>query len=159
MGHAVENRILSFFDEDEEPLRTTSRTRVRRPTPRPRRGRPAGGSSADAQSVVIRRLVALALGVFLLFVLVFSARACNNSRHKDALREYNRQASNIAIESRQTGDELFRALEQGGSQSPQALYAQILSYKGTAENQLKQAQKLKPPSELRSAQESLLLAM
>jgi hypothetical protein len=107
----------------------------------------------------MRRLIALALGVFVLFVLVFAVRACNNSRHKDALREYNRQASNIAIESRQTGDELFRALEQGGSQSPQALYAQILSYKGTAENQLKQAQKLKPPSELRSAQESLLLAM
>jgi hypothetical protein len=107
----------------------------------------------------MRRTIAIALGVFVLFIIVIAVRACGNSRHKDALREYNRQASNIAIESRQTGEELFRTLEQGGSQSPQALYAQILSYKGTAENQLKQAQKLKPPSELRSAQESLLLSM
>jgi len=41
--------------------------------------------------------------VLLLFALILLVRACNNSRHKDALSNYNRQVSNIATESRQNG--------------------------------------------------------
>ena len=43
---------MSFFDEDDEPPRTTSRTRVR-PSPTSRRGRVTSGGSSDAQSVLV----------------------------------------------------------------------------------------------------------
>ena len=60
---------MSFFDEDDEPARTTTRSRTRT-QPRPRRGSPAGGGGggADQQTVLVRRMVGV-IGIAL-FILV-----------------------------------------------------------------------------------------
>jgi hypothetical protein len=121
---------LSFFDEDDEPQRT--RTRVR-PSPPPRRGRVVGGGGADGQTVLVRRMVAVLVAAALLLVLVLLVDACNDRRHKDALRNYNVQVSGIATESRQNGDQFFEAMAQGGSQAPQDLYQQIVGFKNSAD--------------------------
>jgi hypothetical protein len=148
---------LSFFDEDEKPLRTT-RTRTR-PSPRPRRGGPAGGGPGDAQAVLIRRMVAGIAGAVILLMLFFLVRACNTSRHENALKDYNRQVSGIATQSRQTGDEFFKLFEQGASKSPQELQSQILSFRESAETALKQAKSLGTPNDMADAQRSLLISL
>jgi hypothetical protein len=147
---------LSFFDEDDEPQRT--RTRVR-PSPPPRRGRVVGGGGADGQTVLVRRMVAVLVAAALLLVLVLLVDACNDRRHKDALRNYNVQVSGIATESRQNGDQFFEAMAQGGSQAPQDLYQQIVGFKNSADKSLEQASRLDVPDDMRSAHESLLIAL
>ena len=148
---------MSFFDEDDEPPRTT-RTRTR-PSPPPRRGRVAGGGSSTSQTVVIRRMVAVILGAALLLVLFLVVNACNDRRHENALSDYNRRVSNLAVESRNTGSEFFKQMEQGGAQAPQDLYQQIVSFRNTANQSLTQAQDLPVPDDMAEAQRSLLISL
>jgi hypothetical protein len=153
---------VSFFDEDDEPHRTTTRARPRT-TPRPRRGSPAGGGrrggGTDAQQVLVRRMVGI-IGIALV-ILVFGLllHSCSTSRHKTALTDYNRQVNNIGTASAQTGTEFFRAMGQAANQSPEDLQQSISSFKVNAEQQLKQAQDLSTPDDMRSAQQSLLIGL
>jgi len=150
---------LSFFDEDDEPTRTSSRTRTQTRV-RPRSARPAGsGAAPDAQALLVRRIVAVVAGAVLLFLLFFVVRACNNGRHDNALKDYNRQVSNIATASTQTGESLFKALDASGNASANDLYQQIIAMKSSADGTLKQAQDLNVPSDMTDAQQSLLIAL
>ncbi|HEX6021661.1 MAG TPA: hypothetical protein VFZ00_06670 [Solirubrobacter sp.] len=104
-------------------------------------------------------MVAVLVGALILLVLVLLVRACNDRRHKDALRNYNVQVSGIATESRQNGAQFFEAMNQGGSTAPQDLYQQIVGFKNSAEKTLEQAKRLDVPDDMRSAHESLLIAL
>ena len=113
----------------------------------------------DGQTVLVRRMVAVILGAVLLLVLILVVRACNDSRHKEALRNYNLQVSGIATESRQTGDQFFEAMNQGGQQAPADLYGQVIQFKNSADKSLAQARELDVPDDMVSAQQSLLIAL
>jgi len=138
---------VSFFDEDDE---------TRRHTPRPRR--PGGGGVAtDSQTLVIRRAVA-GIGFLLVFVLlVFVVRSCRNSQHESALKDYNNEVSSIASDSaRQVGAPFFQLLGQGGNASASDLQTQISAFRVQADQQLKQAEGLSVPDDMKSAQQSFL---
>jgi hypothetical protein len=141
---------VSFFDEDDEPRRTT---------PRPRRARPAGGGVAtDSQTLMIRRAVAVGFGLLLLVLLFIAVKSCRNSAHENALRDYNRQISAIGDDSaRQVGAPFFQLLTEGGA--PQDLQTNISSYRVQAEQQYDQAQRLDVPSDMKGAQQSALMAL
>jgi hypothetical protein len=141
---------LSFFDEDDEPRRTT---------PRPRRARGSGGGVAtDSQTLMIRRAVALGLGLLLVILLGFVIKTCQASRHENALKDYNRQISAIGDDSaRQVGAPFFQLLSEGGS--PQDLQTNISSYRVQAEQQYDQAARLDAPSDMKGAQQSALIAL
>jgi hypothetical protein len=147
---------LSFFDEDDEPPRT-ARTRVR-PSP-PRRGRVTSGGSSDAQTVLVRRMIAGIVGLLVLLVLFFGVRACNNSRHKNALRDYTSRVTQIGTESQNQGETLFKALDGAAQTSPTELYQNVLGIKGSADQSLKQAEALSVPGDMTNAQQSLLIAL
>jgi hypothetical protein len=149
---------VSFFDEDDEPVRTTQRTRACA-APRPRRGTPPGGRSPDAQTLLIRRMILFFAAALVVLVLGFVIKSCSNSRTQSALREYNTKVSELAVKSRSTGDAFFRAMGQGASQSPQALYGQIISWKTDADTTLTQAKALSVPDKMKGAQQSLLIAL
>jgi hypothetical protein len=148
---------LSFFDEDDEPPRT-ARTRVR-PSPPPRRGRVTAGGQTDAQTLLVRRMIAGIFAVLILLVLFFGVRACSNSRHKNALRDYNRQVNQIGQESQQTGAQFFGSLDKARDSSPTDLYQAVLGYKGSADQTLKQAKALSVPGDMTAAQQSLLISL
>jgi hypothetical protein len=143
---------LSFFDEDDEPRRTT----------RPRRARPAGGgvATADSQTLLIRRAVAGIGIVLVLLLLVFFVNSCRNSQRENALKDYNRQISTIGAEStRQVSAPFFQLLTEGAGTSPQDLQTQISGYRVQAEQQYEQAAGLDVPDEMRGAQQSALEAL
>src|SRR5690242_2288387 len=130
---------LSFFEEDEEP------TRVRR-QPRPRRATPAGGGGgggSDQQTVWTRRGVAIGGLVLLFILLVLVINACQDSRRKNALRDFNRQAQAIVTASDdEVGKGFFDTMRRGASQSPENLQTQVSSLRAQADSQLQQAEKL-----------------
>jgi hypothetical protein len=141
---------LSFFDEDDEPRRTT---------PRPRRGRPTGGGVAtDSQTLLIRRAVAGGLALLLIILLGIAVKTCRDSAHKNSLRDYNRQISAIGDDSaKQVGAPFFQLLTEGGA--PQELETSISSYRVAAEQQYDQAARLDVPSDMKGAQQSALIAL
>ena len=119
-----------------------------------------GDPSADQQTVLLRRAVAIG-GLILLIVLLFVAvRSCASSRQENALKDYNREVSSIVRESdSQIGAPFFELLGQAGDESPQDLQSNISGYRVQAENQLKQARDLSVPGEMTGAQQSLLIAL
>jgi hypothetical protein len=143
---------LSFFDEDDEP----------RKTPRPRRARPAGGgvATADSQTLLIRRGVALVGGIIVLLALFFLVKSCRDSAQENALKDYNRQLSTIATDSaRQVGAPFFQLLSESGASAPQELQTSISGYRVQAEQQYEQARRLDVPDEMQGAQEAALIAL
>jgi hypothetical protein len=141
---------LSFFDEDDET----------RTTPRPRRGRTAGGGVAttDSQTLMIRRAVAAGLGLLVLVLLIIAVKSCRDSAHQNSLRDYNQQLSSIGSDSaKQVGAPFFQLLTEGGA--PQDLQTNISSYRVQAEQQYDQAAKLDVPDDMKGAQQSALMAL
>src|SRR6476659_6287170 len=149
-GRPVIIGALSFFDEDDEP----------RGNPRPRRSAAVGGGSTDQQTLLVRRAVAIG-GLVLIFVLlIFALKSCANSRKENALKDYNREVSSIVKESdTQIGAPFFQPMGQSSSTSPQDLQTNISGYRVQSEALLKQARSLNVPSEMKGAQQSLLMAL
>ncbi len=116
--------------------------------------------SADQQTLLLRRAVAIG-GLILLLVLLFVAvRSCASSRKENALKDYNREVSSIVRESdSQIGAPFFELLGQAGDESPQDLQTNISGYRVQAEAQLKQASDLSVPGEMKGAQQALLMAL
>jgi hypothetical protein len=150
---------VSFFDEDVEPARTTPRTRTRQ---RPRGSGSGGGGrrAADSQTVLVRRVVFGGVLVVVLLLLAVGVHSCQVSQRKNGLRDYNRRITAIATESSQTGSEFFKVLTQNSSQqSPQDLQTAISGYRVQAEQQLKQAQGVDTPDQMKAPQQSALIAL
>src|SRR3954453_8538348 len=83
---------VAFFDEDDEP--------TRRPPPRPRRTAPAGRPPRPTQQdLLVRRVGAAAIALLLLILLIVFVNACQDSRRKNALRNYNQDAESIVSSS------------------------------------------------------------
>ncbi len=142
---------MSFFEEDDPPTRRA---------PRPRRAAPAGGPDVDPQTLWVRRAVALVAAIVVLILLVVGVRACQNSAHESALRDYNREAGALIEQSdTATGDAFFETLTQAAADSPEDLQADISSLTSEADRILDQAIKLETPDDLKSAQQSLLIAL
>ncbi len=94
----------------------------------------------------------------LVILLGLFVSSCRESQAKKALKTYNNKVSGIAAESQGTGTDFFK-LFKSGQPSATDLQASINSLRVQAETTLKQAQGLSVPSEMTSAQQSLLIAL
>jgi hypothetical protein len=147
-------RPLSFFDEDDQTTRT--RTRPRRATPSP----DGGGGPVDRSAIRTRQAVALGVGLLLLVLLVLVFRGCAQARAENALRDYNREHTSIVSDSdQQVGVPFFDLLGRVGDDSPQDVAANIGSLRVTAEQHLRQAERLSVPDDMVPAHRSLLIAL
>jgi len=119
-----------------------------------------GDPSADQQTLLLRRGLAVGGLLLLLILLFFTVRSCASSRKENALKDYNREVASIVRESdTQVGAPFFELLGQAGDESPQDLQTNISGYRVQAEAQLKQARSLDVPGEMKGAQQSLLMAL
>ena len=105
---------MSFFDDEpDEP------TRVTRPA-RPRRAATAGGRGRTVRApadIARRRQFVLfgGLAVVALLLLLF-VKSCSSTRHKNALKDYNRDVTSIVQSSDRTvSKQLFDVLSKGGA--------------------------------------------
>jgi hypothetical protein len=147
---------VSFFDEDDEPARTRTAPRSPRRGGAVRAGRP---TSADSQTLLIRRAVALGGGVLILILAVVAIRGCLDARKENGLKDYNRELGSIIRQSdTQVAKPFFDLLDQGG-RSAADLTSAIAGYRQTADDELKQARGLDVPGQMATAQESALVAL
>jgi hypothetical protein len=139
---------VSFFDEDDEPTRRSTR---------PGRTRSGGTASADRQTVLIRQAVLVGGVLVFALILFFLIRGCAADARKRGLRDYNQNAGRIITESdRQIAKPFFDLLNDAKGQSPADLQSTISGYRTEAEQQFKAAQGLSVPDQMVGAQRSLL---
>jgi hypothetical protein len=144
---------VSFFDDEpDEP------TRVTRPA-RPRRAAPAGAAGTPPPDVARRRQFVLFGGLALIaLLLILFARSCAGTRHKNALKDYNRDVTSIVQSSDGTASkQLFDVLQ--GSGATQDVSAAVQQVRLVAEEDAKRAKALDAPDDVGAAQHDLELVM
>jgi hypothetical protein len=146
---------VSFFDDEpDEP------TRVTRPA-RPRRAATPGGAAAATPppDVARRRQFVLFAGLAIIIIfIILLARGCAGTRHKNALKDYNRDVTSIVQDSdRNVSRQLFDILEKGGS--TQDMIAAVNQVRVVAEDDAKRARGLSAPDDVTAAQTNLELVM
>jgi hypothetical protein len=143
---------LSFFDEGDEP-----RTRVatpRRPATAPT------GPAVDQQTLLVRRGVALGLGVLLVILLALGVKGCLNSRKERSLKDYNREVYALVQDSKTKVSEPFFGLIAGArGKSPLDVETQVNQFRVVAEEQVRNARNLDTPGDMKPVQRNLLLLM
>jgi hypothetical protein len=147
---------MSFFDEGDEPTRAT-----RPRAARPRRPVPSGGGprTPDEQTLLVRRAVAGGLALLVIILLIFGIKSCADNAKENALKDYNRNVSAVAVASvREVSEPFFRLLNTGGSQGGD-LQAQVNQLRLVAEEQVKRAQGFDVPGDMKRAQADLLMVL
>ena len=141
---------MSFFEEDDEPTRRQ---------PRPRRAAPAGGPGPDQQQLLMRRAVAVGMALLVFLVLVLAVKSCRDTSRKNSLKDYNRSVAALVQQSdTDVGANFFEQLRQAQEDSPGDLQTAISSLRVQSETLLEQAEKVKTPDAMVTAQRSLLIA-
>ena len=155
---------VSFFDDDDQPTRTSR-------TPRPRRAGGAsasggaraagggGGGPSDQQQLMIRRAIALGAIVVLLILIIIGFNSCRTNAKKNSLRDYTTDVATLVRDSDDRVGQPFFDLLQSGDQSPVTLETQINQYRVTAEDQVERAQNLDVPDQMVDAQRDFLMVL
>ncbi len=112
----------------------------------------------DTQTLWVRRLIALGVGVLILVLLVWGVHSCQVSRKHSAFRNYNREVSALLQESGQQSGELFNLLgnASGNSASPVDVTNNANGVRVQAEQLVDRARGTSHPGELSTAQRYLI---
>jgi hypothetical protein len=132
---------LAFLDEDELAPEESGARRY----------------GADPQrQYLVRRVIALGVGVLILILLLLAVRGCLNARKERGFENYARDLDAIVAESNQLSAAFFDRLEQPErNQSELALAQQVAGDRNTAEGLLNRVESLDTPGELEGAQGEL----
>jgi hypothetical protein len=107
---------------------------------------------------MVRRRVAAGVGVVLLIAIVLLVNGCLKSQKQQALKNYNRDVSQIARESdEQVSGPLFTALAGAGAKSALNVEVQVDQLRIQAQDLATRVKGLSVPGEMASAQRDLLL--
>jgi hypothetical protein len=141
---------VAFLDEedalpvDEAPLPPT---RAPRPPRSPR------------QQILIRRLIAAAGAVLLLFLIVLGFKGCLQARKERAIQGFVTDTGSLMNESSQVGQDFFSLLGNPSGRDVTDYAAQVKSYRGASETLYDRAQKLNPPDEMKNAKQAVVITL
>lgn len=125
----------------------------------PGRGRREPGRPAR-QQIVLRRLIAVGVGLLIVLLFGLGLKACFNSRSKAALEDYvDRDVRSIVTDSQQTSDQFFSTLNDPKGLTPLDYENEIKSDRSAADALVSRAEKLDPPGDMKAAHSALELAL
>ena len=158
---------MSFFDDGEE---TAPRPPAREPRPpgaaggreqrpRPRGAQPGDGPlPADQHTLMVRRRVAVGVGVVLLIVIILIVNGCLKSQKQQGLKDYNRNVSQIARESdERVSRPFFETLSGAGAKSALSAEVQVDQLRILAQSLANHAGSLSVPGDMTGAQRNFTL--
>jgi hypothetical protein len=109
---------------------------------------------------MVRRAVAGGIGLLVVILLVFGIKSCRDNARDNALKDYNRNVSTVAVDSTQeVSDPFFRLLNGGGSSGGGDLQVQVNQLRLVAEEQVRRARSFDVPGQMKRAQNDLLLVL
>jgi CARDB len=133
---------LAFLDEEEQTAASDLPERPRRESSGPERRR---------KQYLVRRLIAVGVGVAFLILIVIAFRGCLEARSDRGIRNYVQDIGTIMQESQQRGEEFFTALEGEGGLSEEDAEARILAVRSNSTSLLDRAEDLDVPDQMREA--------
>ena len=139
---------MAFLDGEEQVIAPPEPERPRRQGPERRR-----------QQVLVRRLIAVGVGLGFLILFVVGVRGCLEARSDRGLRNYTQDVGTIMQESEQRGKEFFEALEGTGGLSEQEVEQKVTSIRSASASLLDRAENLDAPDQMRDAQSATTLAL
>jgi len=142
---------LAFLDEEDRQRLAPE------PSDPPRRR--SIGPQRRRQQYLVRRLIAVGLGLVLLILVVLGFRGCLEARSDRGLRNYTQDVGTIMAESQQRGEDFFEVFENPDNLSDLELQQQILSLRGASESLLNRAENLDAPGQMSRAQGAVTLAL
>jgi hypothetical protein len=132
---------VAFLDEDE--LQSGS-------------GEPRRSGAERQRQLLLRRVIALAVGVLLIILVLLAVRGCLDARKERGFENYVSDLDTIVAQSNQLSTDFFgRLLNPEQNADSLELEAQISSDRGTAESLLQRVEGLDTPDELAEAQVDL----
>ncbi len=142
---------MAFLDEEEDELALPEeRGRPHRP-PRPPR--------TPRQQLLVRRLVAVGVGVLFLILIVVGIKGCLNARKERAIKDFGTRAAALVTESDQVGNSFFNdVLQKTSTLDATEISTQVKSFRGATASQYERLNDLSAPSEMSAAKQQLLTA-
>jgi hypothetical protein len=108
---------------------------------------------------MLRRVIALVVGVLLIILLLLAVRGCLNARKERGLENYVSDLESIVEQSNQLSTQFFARFEDPPANAdPLELEAQIASDRGNAEGLLQRVEGLDAPDDLSEPQAELVQA-
>ena len=109
----------------------------------------------------MRQAIAIGVGIILLLIIIFGVKGCLDTASESALKDYNRNVAAIVADSDNQVTAPFFELLSGGTAGAAAgdLQVQINQIRLAAEEDGKRANELDVPSEMRDAQQNLVLTL
>jgi CARDB len=141
---------LAFLDEEQEELA---------PPPEPERPRRFEGPERRRQQFLLRRLIAVGVGLCFLILLVLGFRSCLEARSDRGLRDYAESISTTMQESEQRGDEFFELVDNPGDTTEQQFEQQVNSQRNYAQSLLDRAENVGVPGQMDDAQSAVVLTL
>lgn len=141
---------MAFLDEEEQIA-------VAEEPERPRRR--FGGAERRRQQFLVRRLIAVGVGLAFLILLVIGVRGCLEARSDRGLRNYTQDVGTIMAESEQRGKDFFELFQSPERLSELQLQQRINSLRGASESLLNRAQNLDTPGQMSDAHDAVTLSL
>jgi len=138
---------VAFLDEEEDELPL--------PEPPARPTRPPRPPRAPRQQLLIRRLIAVGVGILFLILIVIGIKGCLNARKERAIKDFGTRAGSLVVASDQVGDEFFKLLDSPSTSDTTQFGTQVKSFRGATDSQYQRLQSLGAPSEMSTAKQSL----
>jgi len=120
-----------------------------------RRARPP--RRPQRQQILLRRALALGVGLLILILIVLGVRGCLNARKHRALSDYARNVSQIVDETQQTGKSFFGKLSNPGKLSVTEFVAEVNAERSAMDNYVARVDALDTPGDMGGAQDTLKL--
>lgn len=119
--------------------------------------RPRPSRRPERQQILLRRGLALGVGLLILILLVLGVRGCLNARKHRALSDYARNVTQIVEETDQTSKSFFDKLSDPGSLSVTDFVAEVNADRSAMDNYAARIDGLDTPGDMSDAQQSLEL--
>jgi hypothetical protein len=141
---------VAFLDEEESLPVPEAPGRSRRGQRPPR---------APQQQLLIRRLIAVGIGVLLVILLVLAFKGCVAARKERAIKTFVTDTGRIMTESGQIGQDFFGLLSNSGGRTQLEYQAEIKSLRGSSETLYERGKNLGAPDEMKDAKNAVVLSL
>jgi hypothetical protein len=130
------------------------------PAQRSTRGGPPDrfGPADRQQQIMVRRLIAVVIGVVIIVLIVLGIRGCLNAREERAYENYVRDLTALSSDSNNISSRFFDRLVDPGNLSPLEFEAEVKTDRSNMETLVDRAEGLDPPDSLSEAQELIVLS-
>jgi hypothetical protein len=145
------------FDQPAQPEAPEHRTRTMRSGGGGGRRGGRGPDADERKQLLIRRGIALGVGLLVLILLVVGAKGCLDARKNRSLEDYASNVTQIVDETNTLSESFFGLLEDPGELSVTEFTSEVESDRGAMDGFLSRVEKLSTPGDMESAQQTLLL--